>query len=347
MRRVFCILFSVILVITTMSTYNAKQGIKTTLILDNYEDCNVTDGYVNSITGQSFSYLSSDSNVEVFKTEALSGLKSLRIQNCDMRWWNLSVEDPEIYYYFKARVEENFDNTFLLDLYTQHLPSDNAKDTILSIERVAENIVLKNQEGEEVYTLEPNKVYKIAIKIQRGSSEYEIQVNDKVVSEKNKFFCPIYRITGMRILVTKGTANSFLDFDDFSLMTYGTSYPQLYSYQEPGDMPIIELPKTEEDKHTSVYINTTKINLDAIPVIKNNTLYLPLFRVMECAGLNVKENKGNITVSNDNIKATIGNNKSKLTVNDKTVDLKAPLLKIKGKYMAPLQYFHEVLNCKV
>ncbi|HHT92004.1 MAG TPA: cellulase family glycosylhydrolase [Clostridiaceae bacterium] len=343
-KRILSYILLIAMVSTMTYTTPKAKGVSTILVFDNYEDSDITNGYVNKIKNSSASYISANSNIEVFTKSPLSGTKSLKIKNCDMRWWSLIIEEPEIYYSFQIRIDENYNNPLLFQIYTQHLTIPNANDTILSIIPENGHAVLKDHDANTVFEFEKNKVYDISISINRGESKYALSVNDREVGSCD-FFIPIYRITGMRFLVNNNTSDSYICFDKFTLKTSGSRYPQPYSYQETGPLPDVTLPKVKKDKNFSLYINTVTINLNKSPVEKNNTLYLPLERVMECAGFDVKTSKSKIIIKNDKISAEINN--GTLTLNNKTVKLNNPVIRHKGVYMASLQLFHEVLNCKI
>ncbi len=99
-KRILSYILLIAMVSTMTYTTPKAKGVSTILVFDNYEDSDITNGYVNKIRNSSASYISANSNIEVFTKSPLSGTKSLKIKNCDMRWWSLIIEEPEIYYKF-------------------------------------------------------------------------------------------------------------------------------------------------------------------------------------------------------------------------------------------------------
>ena len=87
---------SYILLIAMVSTmtYTTQKGIGAVqeLVFDNYEDSDITNGYVNKISELIRLYISANSNIfrSFLIKSPFSGTKPLKIKT-DMRWWSLDL----------------------------------------------------------------------------------------------------------------------------------------------------------------------------------------------------------------------------------------------------------------
>ncbi len=324
-----------------------------------YENLEVTESFVTGLEGTGASYLSSGSKIQVVGPDkSVLGTRSLAVNNCDMRWWTLDARDQEMYVDIAVKADSNFHNSLRVNITTAVPSKDGTKMSggdIIQITKKDDKTVVLDCAGNVVLELEEDVRYNIRTVFIRGSKEYKIIINSRVVSKQSTFVAPVYVVDSMSIAiealpnVPSGIETPYLLIDNPSVYTKGRIYPQKFSAQAPGALPEISVPKAEKNEEIRVYMNTTQIAMSKAPMIKDGTLYVDAEQIMRCIGMELKEDKSNksFTVTNSNVAVKAAIDSTSITINEKEYTLTAPPRKIEGVIMASPNFFNEVLNAKV
>lgn len=230
----------------------AAESQFTERLLVTYEDMDLSDDFSADPDGLEASFLSSDSRIKVVGgDESVVGSRSLAINKCDMRWWNIGASDKEMYVGIVVKVNGNYHNK--LDLsFTTSQPSElsaNASGKIITVTKQDGRTVILDASGNVVTELEAGVRYNIRAMFTWGSNKYSIYVNNVLVSENCEFKSNVYSVEGMNLVVSEipQKNNSEDDLNDRPSVFSAASDQNVSSDQnaadsEPPDRPLISDP---------------------------------------------------------------------------------------------------------
>lgn len=339
------------------------KGFITEKVFVTYEDLEVTNEYSSSLTGLGASYVSPDSRMMVVGTDrSVIGARSLLVNKCDMRWWTLSAKDQSLFIDIAFKIDSNFNNELTMNITTQQPSTGRAASgggDVFKVTKKDGKAVILDCGGNVIMEIEEGVRYNLRAVFQSGSSQYKLLVNSAVRSENCEFTVPVYSVEAMQILITSlGTQTTdtgaeitdpYIIIDNPALYTQGRVYPQKFSSQATGELPEVTIPKITESNDIQVYVNSTKIEMEHAPAIKDGVLYMDAEQIMRCIQMNLTEDKSKKTfeITNDNVRVKAALNSTSVTINDKEYTLKAPPIKNNGTIMVSANFLNEVLNAKV
>lgn len=99
----------------------------------------------------------------------------------------------------------------------------------------------------------------------------------------------------------------------------------------------------------SVTINGVKMGFNQSPVIRNNTVMVPMRDIFEAFGAKVSWNAATqtVTATKSGVTMQLKMNSAKATIDGRAVTLTSPAVSIKGTTMVPLRFVSEALNANV
>lgn len=274
-RRICAVLILCLLtsLVNAVPAFTAEQDEYTELFLEDFENTEPGTGYGSAVSGSGISYIGSDSMVLVEGSSgSITGMRSLRLYSCDLRWRDLSVEELYFRIGFSVKVGADFDNTFIFDVSTQdpETAPDGLKGTLFTIGNESDaNTFLYGADGTRLFNLKKDTVYRISAEMKRGSNECTVYINGEKQARTFKFQSEFFSITGLRLFMappkdvdeTPATPES-------TLLTPPTTGPSL-----TGEPAFTELePLTPEPSATAIPTekpekkptNTTTLLIDDI-----------------------------------------------------------------------------------
>lgn len=93
-----------------------------------------------------------------------------------------------------------------------------------------------------------------------------------------------------------------------------------------------------------VEYNGLQLSFDQPPIMKNNSVLIPIRDIAEKIGAKVTWDNGVVVISKDNKVLSINLNINQVTLNGKSIELDVPAQIINGRYMVPLRFISEALG---
>ena len=173
---------------------------------EDFENCTIVNEFVNSVDNTSINYFSPDSLIYVEGSlGSISGYRSLRLYNCELRWWGLAgIEDDSFRFGFSIKVGRNFDNEMRIILTTRDATATAESDggTLLTIRTNQEgNTILLGADETFLFDLKKDTVYRITVDVARGSNTCSLSVNGERTGPEFKFRTNVFSMTGLRFYI--------------------------------------------------------------------------------------------------------------------------------------------------
>lgn len=173
---------------------------------EDFENCTIVNEFVNSVDNTSINYFSPDSLIYVEGSlGSISGYRSLRLYNCDLRWWGFTgIEDESFRFGFSIKVGRNFDNEMRIILTTRAATSTTDADggTLLTIRTNQDgNTILLGADESFLFELKKDTVYRLTVDISRGTNTCSLSVNGERTGPDFKFRTNVYGMTGLRFYI--------------------------------------------------------------------------------------------------------------------------------------------------
>ncbi len=206
---IIAVIYAAMMVITALTAggthvFAASDGY-TAKLSEDFEKSTVTGAYANSTDNTRISYFGSESIIMVEDSAgSITGSRSLRLYNCDMRWDDLDIEDLSFHVGFSIKVGRNFKNEmkFMISTHDRTTSIESDGGTLLYIRNAQNgNTYLYGSDNTNLYELKKDTVYRISVEITRGKSECRLSVNGEDTGLSFKFRSAVYGINGMRIYV--------------------------------------------------------------------------------------------------------------------------------------------------
>ena len=354
-KRWVSILLTLIISVAAMPAFSVFADSELYYRLEQtYENLETTDDFSVGKEELGVSDLSEKSKIKVVGSDfSLLGTRSLAINECDMRWDNLSLIDEKLYVGLTVRADAEFNNDLNISFTTLQPSANKTKYAHVDAFCVSENnekILLKDSNNNTIAELEQDIRYGIYCEFSRGSDLYNIYVNDVLATENCSIGKKIYSVEDIQVNVKPfETANKpYVIIDNVCVFAKGKDL-QKYSEQNTGEAPETIQTQIKENKNIRVFVNTTEIAMANAPISRKNTVYTDVEQLARCLGLTLTEDKANkkFVLANENVtaEAVIGSKVLKINGKEYTI-LNAPE-KINGVIMVPLNFLSEVLNAKV
>lgn len=354
-KRWVSILLTLIISVAAMPAFSVFANTEPYYYLDQtYENLETTDDFSIGEEELGVSFLSKNSKIKVVGSDfSLLGTRSLAINECDMRWEELSLIDDKMYIGLTVRADADFNNELKVSFRTLQ-PSERKTDytsfTAFYFSKDRERILLKDCAGNIVAELEQDIRYEIYCEFLRGSDSYNIYINDIIAAENCNSGIKVYSVENMQVTVkSHGTINKpYVIVDNVSVFAKGKNL-QKYSEQTTDKIPEINPPQIKENKEIRVFVNTTEIAMANAPVLEKNTVYIDVEQLARCLGLTLTEDKANkkFILSNENVTAEAVIGSKTLRINGKEYTILNAPEKINGIIMVTPNFLSEVLNAKV
>ncbi|MBR4749370.1 MAG: cellulase family glycosylhydrolase [Abditibacteriota bacterium] len=263
-------------------------------ILD-FEGCAVSDAFDNSRDGMSVSYVNPDCRHRVADTP--SG-KALIARKTDLRYWELNYTGKTFYFSADVTPGEHLGGAEFRYAFSFHwsqwgkpgLP----EEIVFSVKRAAGGEpALFDHRGDMVCSLDSEGVSSIEAAFDYGSSLYTLSVNGKSAGGPRRFAAPVHEVTAVSIYVLPGSdEESCITIDNVKAESLRPRpLPQRNSFQKPGPMPRVVLPKTK-DGRDAVYVNGA---LCGKTLSEGGRLLLPQ-KALEQAGARIAKGKNGALV---------------------------------------------------
>ena len=173
---------------------------------EDFENCTIVNEYVNSVDNTNINYFSPDSLIYVEGSlGSISGHRSLRLYNCDLRWWGFTgIEDDSFRFGFSIKVGRNFNNEMRIILTTRAATSTTDADggTLLTIRTNQNgNTILLGADESYLFELKKDTVYRITVDMTRGTNSCSLSVNGERTGPDFKFRTNVYGMTGLRFYI--------------------------------------------------------------------------------------------------------------------------------------------------
>jgi len=215
--------------------------------------------------------------------------KAVRINTCDMRWWSMNYIDAEVHFSFTVSADERYTDTLLYFSVQNHTASTTTEspDGGLTTALVPKDgrLVLTDRSGRELAEIpKDGSRHTVLVTMRQGSDVYSISLDSKVLADDCKFVSPMYGVFGMRFHGDSSTEGSYLTLDDILFTAKGRSYPQKFSYQEPGELPSISLPPAVEEENITFWHNGVRADCPVELVYENGDIALPAGWVISVLG---------------------------------------------------------------
>ena len=284
----------------------------------------------------------------VGSSDAIAG-KSLAINTCDIRWWAMNYSDEEMNYEFDFKLSENYATNFIFAV--------NSQDPTTTSEGLGGAIlwVRNNSSGEpalfacndqELTTLETGRKYHVELLTKKGYDTYTVKLDGEPVGGEGVFVSAIYSVADLRMNADSSNQDSYIMIDNFRAYTVGRAYPQPYSFQPVGEMPVMELTPTDAPETLTLFCN--KINTGIAPVEKDGTYYLALIDVLAACDIAYTEADGDFTIGDLQIGSANVSGDCKVTVEGQEYDLTGMLyIAEDGRLMASLKAINVLCGVKV
>ena len=179
----------------------------TVRLFEDFEKSTAGSDYVNHIDNTGIDYFGPDS--EIFtegSVGSITGNRSLRLFNCDLRWQGMNIEDLSFRTGFSVKVGRNFSNEmrFIISTQDSATSAESAGGTLLIIRNGrGGNTFLYGADNTQLFELKKDTVYRISVEITRGKNECRLSVNGESAGHAFKFRSAVYCITGMRVFIPK------------------------------------------------------------------------------------------------------------------------------------------------
>lgn len=367
LKRWTLICITLIMFLAAMSTgvvsYAEKQTLFECMLVD-FESMKATEGFVSVVDGLDVSYLSEESRLKIVDADmALLGKKSLAVNNANLLFDDVAVNGDTFCMDFTVRADSDFCNNMNVSINSLQ-PSEKSKSTKnISIFSLCKNTdentnLIKDAEGNVVFTAEENIRYYVRCEFFRGKDCFNIYVDEILVAENCKLSAKIYSIEDLNIDVKEIEKNdetadelfdSYVLLDNISIYTGKNAYPQRFSAQTIEPLPNVNIPEENKNENIKVYINNVEISFFYQPVEKNDTVYVDLEQILRCVGMSLKEDKSNkkIEISNENIDVKASLNNKNIEINGKNYSLSKAPEKINGTIYVSPNFLSEIFNAKV
>lgn len=363
-KRWVSLLLAIIMAMAAVPAFNILAAADIyTYMNKTFESLDVTKTFTAIIPSSEASFVSADSQIKVVGSDmALLGKRSLAVSKGDMRWWSLSLVDSKMYIDLSIRADSEFNNEMNVFFTTRQPGNDHvayAEFNAFSVKKTEGKIILTDCQGKEIFKLQENIRYSIRCEFTRGSSQYNIYVNDTLTAENCNGGASVYSVESVQIKVESLAESSsgedemmnkpYVLIDNLQVLAKGKTFPQQYSTQKKGAMPNIKVESSEKNEDIRVFVNGIEIAMANKPIVKKNTVYIDVEQMARCIGMSIHDDKANnsFVLSNENVtvEAVFGNKKIK--VNGTECELANAPEKISKVIMATPNFFSEALNAKV
>lgn len=341
----------------------AKQyGMVEHMMVD-FESIDATDDFVSSIENFTAQYKPEETKIKIVDADmALLGKKSMAINKTNLSFENISVTGDNIYVDMTIRADAKFNNNMSVGIST--LQPSEAKETIKDIELFSfyknkkdNTNVIADRNDNVLFVAQENVRYYVRCAFLRGANAFDIYIDDTLVAEKCPLEANVYTLEELKIDVQdlfqnkneEDVVNSYVLIDNICIYTKGYVYPQSFSSQKMGPLPVVNVPKDNNDENTSVYINDVKISFFYQPIEKNDTIYMDLEQISRCVGMELKEEKSNkkFELFNKNVKVKAAVDSKKIEINGKEYTVAKAPEKINGTIYVSPNFLSEIFNAKV
>ena len=318
-----------------------------------FESCTPNSNYTNFISNTNISSVHWDSRVMLVGGDSsIGGGTSLQINQCDIRWNDLHVEDSFFKISFKLKLDKSFNQTITLKLSTQDSLTELDSDAgvLLSVRKsTSGDITLQGSDLTSLTTLRTETIYSIELLVERGSDSVLVRVNGKELSKRYSFVSKIYFIDGMSISCQSNEGESgFWLFDDLEIAVKGRSYAQTYSAQSPGKPVDVLSTEPSDNNDFKVYVNDRQIGIYDY-YVSSQVVYISAEQFFESIQVpyTYDEKQQLLTVENDRVQASVRLPGNVVNVNGTDVTLVNPVRTIDDILMIPPNFINEVFNAKV
>ncbi len=246
--------------------FSAGQVEYTELFSEDFEGTVPGDTYVNTVNGTGINYFGPESMLLVEGSSgSITGMRSLRLYNCDLRWRELSIEELYFQIGFAVKVGADYDNAFMFAVSTQDPDTsiEELKGTLFTISNESGgNTYLYGADGTRLFNLKKDTVYRISAEVKRGSNECTVYVNGEKQSRTFKFQSDFYSINGIRVYMPPVANNNDVPGSpEPTGLTPPTSAPALTAETELPEAAATEMPTEKPEKKPT---NTTTLLIDDI-----------------------------------------------------------------------------------
>ncbi|MBR5279869.1 MAG: cellulase family glycosylhydrolase [Clostridia bacterium] len=330
-------------------------AVYTPVLQSDFEQCVENNYFSGVVSGGNWSGILPESKVKaVSGTAALSGTRSLQIQQCDIQWNDFKAEDYGFRIGFKLRLEEDFNQNIQFILSTQDTLTELSSEAGILLEiynnERNETVLYGSDRMTPLAELNKNKTYTVELFIERGSETVQIALNGTNLNKAYSFISKVYFIDGLRIcstIIKDGELGGLWCLDDVAVETRPRTFAQPFSGQTPGNIPEVSVPEPSVDA-LHVYVNGVRIGVTKM-YASSQTVYISAEQFLK--SINVPyvydSEHGVLTVENDRVSAIVSVPDTKLTVNGSIVELTYPVRMIDQVVMVPPQFINEVFNAKV
>ncbi len=278
--------------------------------------------------------------------------RSVCFNQADLRWWSMNYTGKVMGFSLDVLCDENFGETILHFSPQTHISSTTTESgdggriiTVKADETGAPGVY--NYEGERVATIPLNESCRITAEAEYGKAGYSISVNGEVVSAENRYAenSAVYAVYGLRLSVNSED-DGYIVVDNLRAYLLGRPYPQSHSYQAPGEIPTLYVPKADLVEGVKVYGNETEVPVRALATA--DTQLLPLAETMQALGATATvQADGSATIATEAATFFLTADGKSLCWNDDTVVLATPSVMADGVLYVSGQVFAETLDAKV
>ena len=329
--------------------------IYTPVLQSDFEQCAENSYFSDAISGGNWSDISPESKIKAVSGDAaLSGDRSLQIQQCDLQWENFKADDYGFRIGFTLRLEENFNQNIQLILSTQDTLTELSSEAGILLEiynnERDETILYGSDRMTSLVQLNKNETYTIELYIKRGSESVQIAINGTNLNKTYAFISKVYFVDGLRVSSTVSagvTDGGIWCLDDVSVETRSRTFAQAFSGQAPGAPVEVNVPEAAADG-LQVYVNGIRIGITKM-YASSQTVYISAEQFLKSINVPYVYDKeqGVLSVENDRVTAHVSVPDTKITVNGSVVVLSYPVRLIDQVVMIPPQFINEVFNAKV
>ena len=267
---------------------------------------------------------------------------AVRINTCDMRWWSLYYYDDYMHFEYSLSFDENYEDTVLYFNIQNHTASTTTEShnggVVTMVLSDGGTPYLTDRNGSRLMDFaKDGTVYRIRVSMTYGSDQYAVYCNDTLLSDTCRFVSPVYGIFGLRYHGASTSSSSYLTLDDLYFSTEGQTYPQKYSYQEPGEIPAMHIPEVPAENGITFWHNGVEYGCPVDIALTDGTVYLPIDWITEVLG-------------NADLSAEIVSSDSAGTVLNTehgSVSMNHPFYEENGQLMVSAQYIAELYEARV
>ena len=357
-KRVFSLLLAALIAFSAVALPGfADDGlIESNVINMTLEDATVTSGVVNEFSAAGVVWMNTGiSQFIITDVEPISGAKSLIIQRCDMRWWNLGMTNPLFGFEFKFNIKELGGDGLVFCVTSQDgsTGSEGTGGRILSIANSGASIVMADRGGNKVADLSKDTTYKVTLILKRRTANYDIYLDDVLVKEDAVFASPVYGVSAARLNVNNSIpGGTSIKIDDFRIFGKGGKvWPQQYSTQATGPLPVVTLPPIDDSTDVAVFINGDKVAYDQPPVVQKDTVMVPIKKTLEELGAVVDWNAaaGTLAATKAGFSMALKAGTASADVNGNSIKLASAPILVNGAMLVPyslVSYIAKALDVK-